>query len=154
MIDFKHAWDIDWDSKGYEALIVSPYNEGDWNITLITKINQLGAQISRGSVRSVKRVIRANEKVINKFIKTMDFYNNKTNLLSGRYKIVIDDLIANDELYVYSELLLEKPMLVPDKVIGFNQIQKFSFASDLDQKDVDLYKSKLIGRIKLLNYED
>jgi len=118
------------------------------------KINQLGAQIARTSVRSVKRVIRANKRIVNNLIKTYEYYDSETNLLVGRYKIMIDDLIIDDSLYVYSDLLFEKPMLVPDKEVGFFEIQKFSFASDIDQKDVDLYTSKLVGKIKILNYEN
>ena len=154
MINLKHEWKLKWDYSGVEkANIKLPlYTQEDWNQTLITKINQLGAQIARTSVRSVKRVIRANERIINKLIKTQEYYNSETDMLSARYKIVIDNLIIDDSLYVYSDLLFEKPMLVPDKEVGFFDIQKFSFASDIDQKDVDLYTRKLVGKINIINY--
>ena len=155
MINIKHAWELKWDYKGWtEHSSEFSHTQEDWNQTLITKINQLAAQISRTSVRSVKRVVRANERIINNLIKTFEYYDSETNMLSGRYKIVIDDLIIDNTIYVYSDLLFEKPMLVPDKEIGFFDIQKFSFATDIDQKDVDLYTSKLIGKINILNYED
>ena len=156
MINIKHEWKLNWDYSGLEkAQTIHPiYTQEEWNQTLITKINQLGAQIARTSVRSVKRVIRANKRIVNNLIKTYEYYDSETNLLVGRYKIMIDDLIIDDSLYVYSDLLFEKPMLVPDKEVGFFEIQKFSFASDIDQKDVDLYTSKLVGKIKILNYEN
>lgn len=53
------AWTLRWDYNGWRkaSTAASPYTQKDWNQTLITKINQISAQIHKATLRGVANYI-------------------------------------------------------------------------------------------------
>jgi len=155
IVDIKHEWKLKWDYRGYDRQDVrfNSYAQKDWNQTLHTKINQIGAQIGRTTMRGGANEIRGNTLIINNLIKTLEYYYPESNKLSDRYTIVIDDLILDDMLYVYSNLLYEIPMIGPDNSPNNLIAQRFKFVNDMGHDNAEKYIRGLVGAITIENYD-
>jgi hypothetical protein len=147
-----NKWSVDWDYSGWLALENAAYtSQDDWNITIITRINQISANIYKASFRGGANTIRANESVVSKLIKTHTFYKTDGDLLAGRYQIEIDNSIDNSIIYVYRDLVGTENILIPiitNSELRLEHIEKISAESVMD------YRQSLIGVINILNYED
>lgn len=85
-----------WRKGGY---VTSPYTQTDWNQTLITKINQISAQIHMESFRGGADTIFVNNK-INRFIETLEVYNVESKVINNRYKVEVDDRVPENIIIV------------------------------------------------------
>jgi len=172
MIKIPHKHKLTWDYEGWVGYTSpkNPYSQKDWNRTLITKINQMSAIIFKASMRGGANRIRCNENTL-KILKTLDYsYENME--ISGRFKIIVDDLILENVIYVYSSRIHEKPFLFP--VVTENDSENIEppiFESPLGEieynlgavsfkvetkstkKEGDKYRRTSVGKIKILNYE-
>lgn len=97
---------LTWDYKEFENKKPTVFwNQKDWNQTLITRINQLSAQIHRSNHMGGANKIKTNEKLFS-LLSDLEYFkadeNNEFHL-SGRYHIIIDNTIAEDIVLVYFE---------------------------------------------------
>lgn len=164
MINISHKWELNWDYN-CDWDKNSAYTQVDWNQTLITKINQISTQIHMKNLRRGGNIIRTNESIL-KIIKTSDYYDEPSMMLNNRYKVEIDNLMGN-EIYVYSDLIFESVYMIPDKVEYGEPVEEgdeiirevisdivFRLSTSLGEDAINEYKDGLIGRIKILNYEN
>tara|TARA_R110000868_G_scaffold176916_4_gene414977 strand:+ start:8758 stop:9267 length:510 start_codon:yes stop_codon:yes gene_type:complete len=147
---------LEWDYLGYklhnEQLGQDVYWPSNWSNTIITKINMMSAMISQVTLRGGADTIWVHPKNA-KLITSFEYYYDKT--IGGRYEVIITKRIESNQLFVgrkeyfnlthVSKFLSESepndPICVP--------IEKVYKTPD----EVEEYKGKLVGCIKLLNYD-
>lgn len=76
----------------------------DWNQTLMTKINQCGAQLFQERIKNentqeVKRRIIVPTSFKDVF-ETLMFYDSEKQLHTGRFPVEFNDIIENNEIHV------------------------------------------------------
>ena len=159
------SWNLNWDYNGWKpfAPIESSYTQNDWNQTLITRINQISAQINRSSYKGGANAIIMNNQVL-KLVKGLAYYDSNTKMLSGRYKIYTDDSITENIIYVYYEDYPMAPLFLEDVrddddtkpsetlVIHENSSIYPSYANRTDINIKLVTESLLSGKITILNY--
>jgi hypothetical protein len=100
------AWQLRWDYNGWRkaSSAASPYTQKDWNQTLITKINQLSAQIHKSTLRGGANFIVVSSEIsaifddleyfhVSDANPEQDQYNmgiERIGTLSGRYQVYRD----------------------------------------------------------------
>jgi hypothetical protein len=100
------AWQLRWDYNGWRkaSSAASPYTQKDWNQTLITKINQISAQIHKSTLRGGANFIVVSSEIsaifddleyfhVSDASPEQDQYNmgiEKIGTLSGRYQVYRD----------------------------------------------------------------
>jgi hypothetical protein len=100
------AWQLRWDYAGWRksSSVANPYTQKDWNQTLITKINQLSAQIHKSTLRGGANFIVVSSEVsavmddleyfhVSDANPEQDQYNmgiERIGTLSGRYQVYRD----------------------------------------------------------------
>lgn len=94
-------WILGWDFLAWKEVskAASPYTQVDWNWTLLTRINQCSAQIHQMNLRGGADTITLNRFVF-EIIEAFDYYDSKTKMLSGRYKVIVDNSIKEEIIYV------------------------------------------------------
>ena len=97
----KAKYKFEWDYLGFKDLksFESGYTQNDWNQTLFSLINRCSANIFKESFRGVGNRIYAHPKTF-LLISKNEYYDKTTNTLSGRYKIIVDDKLPNNKIYV------------------------------------------------------
>jgi len=100
------AWQLRWDYNGWRkaSSAASPYTQKDWNQTLITKVNQVSAQIHKSTLRGGANFIVVSSEVsaifddleyfhVSDANPEQDQYNmgiERVGSLSGRYQVYRD----------------------------------------------------------------
>lgn len=100
------AWQLKWDYAGWRkaATSANPYTQKDWNQTLITKVNQISAQIHKTTLRGGANFIVVSSEIsavfndleyfhVSDASADKDQYNmgiEKIGTLSGRYQVYCD----------------------------------------------------------------
>ncbi len=95
---------LTWDYK-YKADNCFFYSQKNWNQTLITKINQMGAKIYQSTHMGGPNKIKINEKLFS-LLSDLEYFKVDENggfNLAGRFHIIIDNTIAEDIILVYLE---------------------------------------------------
>lgn len=125
-----------WDYKGWKSRVgeESSYAQRDWNVTLITLINQCSAQICAISLRGGGDTIKVNRSIY-EIIRTLPFFDEHYQMLSGRYDVLIDDNIGND-IYVYN-CKCENPIAIPRYTRGETNDRGETPLYDLDFIRID-----------------
>jgi hypothetical protein len=102
MINIEHNNELEWDYQGWRKVSDMPYayTQKDWNQTLATKLNQASVEIHKYSFRGGADTIRVNQKMYN-LISTLEYFDSATSKIAGRYKVVVDNLLFNDEIYIF-----------------------------------------------------
>jgi len=144
------AFKLTWDYKPKAEYVI------DWNQTLITRINQISANIYQSSLHGGANHISINP-VLLPLIETLEYYKKSTNTLSGRYVINLDVTLPKDKLYVYQSGFPMEPMV--HSVNGLNEVTVIHSESP----QIEEYRNKehvniitpdrLIGEITILNYD-
>ena len=110
------AWQMRWDYNGWRkaATSANPYTQKDWNQTLITKINQISAQIHKSTLRGGANFIVVSSEIsaifddleyfhVSDASPEQDQYNmgiEKIGTLSGRYQVYRDPYAPSWSLIV------------------------------------------------------
>ena len=137
MLNVTPHWKLNWDYSGLKkaSLVVNGYSQKDWNQTLITKLNQISAQIHMSSLIGGADTITLHPKIFFLF-NDLEYYNAETKMLSTRYNVIVDKELPEDEILIYSTEILNL-----DK-IGY-------LAQEKEGYDV----TYAVGKITVINYE-
>lgn len=160
---------LTWDYLGYGEFVNHQtfYGQNDWNQTLVTKINQLSAQILKSSLRGGANMIKMHPRFLPLFdsLEYFRMLENGKMMLGGKYEIILDENIEENVLLVNhnDEQLnrLEEQDLVMCVKTGemehsLSILKKDSYKYTLalsDPKCNIITKDKLKGEIEILNYE-
>ena len=112
-----------WDYLGYREKTIESFFclQKDWNQTLITKINQLSAQIYKSSFRGAN-LIKVNSNIF-KILKTLEYLKiNDESLkyyLGGKYLIEIDESLDN-VVYVINDLITDDNCIGKIEILNYN----------------------------------
>ena len=163
------AWKMEWDFLRWRDYGKGgPYLQKDWNQTLITCINQVSAQIHKACLKNGADTVYMNS-YLEPIFETLEYYWSNHKILSDRYKIVIDDTLDKDIMYVTNEKILSEPIFIPKITMGDvlrekidengrfqieTEIIDVSFipADEFTKQEVDNYLNKLRGKITIKNY--
>jgi len=110
------AWQLRWDYSGWRkaATSANPYTQKDWNQTLITKINQISAQIHKSTLRGGANFIVVSSEIsaifddleyfhVSDASPEQDQYNmgiEKIGTLSGRYQVYRDPYAPSNSMII------------------------------------------------------
>lgn len=142
----------------------NPYTQHDWNQTLLTKFNQASAQIFQENRRGGANTIRFNSKIL-KIIKNLEYYSEKENKVGYKYNIEIDDLICEDSIYIFKDVIKRSDILIPlERFNGVVTIEHLSdnrplengeihYKTTTNTKEIDEFKKRLVCKLDILNYE-
>lgn len=154
------AWNLKWDYSAWkESPKSAPYMQRDWNQTLMTRINQVSAQIIKSSFRSSAETIHIHSDLYPIF-QTLEYFHEQEMKLAGKYDVVIDNSLDNDKVYVSSQkVLLAEPFIIWSAFEG-SETNEFDEQepilkdpSKYTDSEIESYKRRLKGSIKITNYE-
>lgn len=93
---------LTWDYKGYDNMPHIFNNflnlQKDWNQTLMTKINQMGAILFK-STRFMPDTIEIHPSLLEVF-NTLEYFNIEEMKLSGRFKVILNNELNNETLLI------------------------------------------------------
>jgi hypothetical protein len=86
------AWQLRWDYNGWRksSSVANPYTQKDWNQTLITKVNQLSAQIHKSTIRGGANFIVLSSEISAIFDDLEYFHVSDANPESDQYNMGIE----------------------------------------------------------------
>jgi hypothetical protein len=154
--DCKHigTWDyLGWNNIGRG----SDFGYGmqsEWDATIITKVNSLSAQIHKSSFRRGADTIIINPKNLFLF---NSFYNQETQSLQNRYKVILNDDISLKHVFVCNRIDNTEPqMLFRPVEVGEGEIPEIMVLheSQCTPEEVLNYKRGLCGYILIENFLD
>ncbi len=149
--DCKHS--TSWDYLGWTP-ISDFYVQLDWNETLITKVNQISAHIHKSSFRRGADTIILNPKNLALFNSS---YDQETQSLRNRYKIVLNEYISLNHIFVCNRTQNTNPQMVVRPVeVGDGEIPEIMVLHERQctPEEVLEYKRNLCGYIEIQNYGD
>lgn len=142
----------EWDYQGHKVLVkttsYSPsYSQGDWNQTLLTRINNVGALIYQSSNRFGPNTIKLHPSLM-PLIETLEYYNKYVNKISNRFDVIVNDEVEHDIIYIYHS---DEVKLIPIFEDELGTIE-FKFIEQCSQEEVSEYIKSTQGYVKILNY--
>ena len=142
----------EWDYQGHKVLVettsYSPsYSQGDWNQTLLTRINNVGALIYQSSRRGGPNTIKLHPSLM-PLIETLEYYNKYVNKISNRFDVIVNDEVERDIIYIYHS---DEVKLIPIFEDELGTIE-FKFIEQCSQEEVSEYIKSTQGYVKILNY--
>ena len=171
MINIPHKHTTEWDYKGWKNELhhYNPYTQKDWNQTLLTKLNLMSTYITKASFRGGGNRVRCNGQTV-ELLKTLESYNHSENdsNIANMYRVIVDDLILDNSIYVYSYRIHEKRFLIPNIKLSDNSFEtpngdfdmekalrelSFKVETDETKEEGDEHRRNLVGKIKILGYE-
>jgi len=140
----------EWDYHGHKALVeTTSYSQGDWNQTLMTRINNIGAHIYQNSHRGGPNTLKLHPSLMS-LIETLEYYNKDENKVGGRFNVVVNDEVEHDTIYVYhSDEVLTIPIITEATDSNRGEI-KFKFINDCTQEQIDEYIKSTQGYIQII----
>ena len=160
--DCKFNFEWDYSQWGNTKLDLALYTQRVWNQTLITKINQISANIHKASLRGGGNKIIVPKK-LEPLFDTLEFYWG--NSLSGRYAVEFKDDLCfkfgvkypEDVIYIFNSEVKSNRILVPKITEATEateeQMEQFSFRFPQSEEELTEYKKRLCGSVTVLNYE-
>jgi len=126
--------------------------QSNWNFTIITKVNSLSAQIHKSSLRRGADTIIINPKNLFLF---NGFYNQETQSLQNRYKVILNDDISLKHVFVCNRVDNTQPQIVVRPVeVGGGEIPEIMVLHERQctPEEVLDYKRGLCGYILIENH--
>lgn len=138
----------EWDYQGHKVLVeTTSYSQGDWNQTLLTRINNVGALIYQSSRRGGPNTLKLHSSLM-PLIETLEYYNKDDNKIAGRFNVSTDDEVERDIIYIYHS---DEVKLIPIFEDELGTIE-FKFIEQCSQEEVSEYIKSTQGYVKILNY--
>lgn len=165
----KQAWILKWNYREDKNMKIKGYKQHDWNQTLITRINQVSAQIRKASLSGPgANMISINPKML-PLIKDLSYTKESNGIytLSGRYKINLDEFTPENEIYVFCDNFPIEPItfesfdddddtkVVEHMVILSTSSKLKKIKNKANKENISLHivePYRLVGKIEVLNY--
>jgi hypothetical protein len=143
----------DWDYQGAKELVETiSYSQKDWNQTLMTRINYIGAHIYQSSRRGGPNTVKLHPSLM-PLIETLEYYNKDDNKIGGRFNVIVNDEVEHDTIYIYhSDDVLTIPIITEVTDSDWGMIE-FKFINDCTQEQIDDYIKSTQGCVKIVNYQ-
>jgi hypothetical protein len=97
---FNPKFQNSWDASGYKNNVNFWGTQTDWNQTLVTKMNEISAQIHMSTLLGGADTAETHSSNMN-FIRCFEYYNELTKKIGNRFDVIINDLIDKDLVLVY-----------------------------------------------------
>lgn len=163
--ELEFCFKTEWDYLGHED-IPWPNELGDlqkdWNMTLLTKINQCTANVFKSSHRSGADTIMIHPSLL-PIIESIEYYEPESKKIAGRYRVVTINDLGEDDIIVLRSL--QKEVFVDDitgearyflKTESENENELTVKVHDRHVEDEATYQELLKNsraHIKILNYD-
>lgn len=155
--------DTEWDWSGWRDYSSknNPYTQKDWNQTLVTRFNMISSIIFSESLMGGANRIRVNDNILD-IIESLEFYDSDKKMLGEKFKVIVDNLILDDIIYVYSDKIEGEPKIYPDFETSHTYINEIGDTErevlnlkikPLNKTNIIEFRKKLIGTVKILNYD-
>ena len=143
----------EWNYLGWKEGFNFGYTQKDWNQEIFSKINQVSAGINKGTMVGGANTIELNSS-LKPLIEELAFYFEDSRMLANRYKVIFNEGITEEIIFVYNDRVFQKPFLYPKMTQLANGISEISFmdSSIFPEHIIDEYKKKYIGCIRVKNY--
>lgn len=139
----------EWDYQGHNELReITSYSQGDWNQTLLTKINNVGALIHQSSRRGGPNTLKLNSSLM-PLIETLEYYNKDDNKVGGRFNIILNNDVEPNIIYVYHS---DEVKTIPVITEGDNGMIELKVIENCSEEEVSDYIKSTQGYVKILNY--
>jgi hypothetical protein len=148
--DCKWKFEWDYDGKNDTRLYPSTWVQTEWNITLLTKINQTSANICKASLRGGATTIELNSKT-EEILKTIEYYRPEKHALAGRYYVIVNEDIEDNIIYLY-HLRDNIPIEIKDKIFD-SRVAINVPKSECTEEEVKEYEYITSGYVEILNYK-
>lgn len=96
-VNFECSWDYKYPQNNANFY----GKQEDWNQTLLTKINQVSAEIHKSNWNGGADAICVNESIFG-IIKTLEYFDEKTMKIGSRFDVIVTNEITSDSIFVYS----------------------------------------------------
>jgi hypothetical protein len=159
----KTAWNLDWDYNGWKKFLTKgfSYTQEGWNQTLATVINRISVQIHMASDLSGADTVKIHSELLPIFesFRYLTKTDNGELFISDRYKVVIDNKLNKDRIYVYLENV-PTDAVINDKTISiYKKSPKLDKYKKLAEKDSTINlrvvsQRKLQGKIIVKNFSN
>lgn len=95
---------VEWDFRGWSKHSNFVYVQKDWNQTLAIRINQVSAEIHMSTLYGPADLIKMHPMMF-AIVKSLEYTRLSKDgvTLGGRYKIIIDEKLPSDKIYVLRE---------------------------------------------------
>lgn len=102
LVGLEPKWKLTWDYLGWKkhTNYDTPITQNDWNQTLVTKINEISAQIHMSTLIGPADIVVSNSDCA-ELIKQFEYFNPETNMIGTRFQFIVDDNIKENVVYVY-----------------------------------------------------
>ena len=147
-------WNATWDYLEWKEvnLIANAYTQEDWTRTLITKVNQVSAQINMATMRGGADTIFVHP-AISKLITNDEYYQPESKSLGGRYRVVITSKIPIYEIFICREEYFDLHY-VSERIHNTSEYESVPLRDKhKTDREVESYRARLMGCIKISNYE-
>ncbi len=154
-------WKLTWDYSGWRNPDDSPnkynpYTQQDWNQTLVTKVNQISAQIYQANMRGGANKIKVHPRIFS-ILMTLEFFKVTDEglfVLSGRYIVDIDKDNPIDKVYVYQDNYPMEPFVSDEsltKTVWINSESPLlnEYKEQTDIQLIIVTPDRLVGEITI-----
>jgi len=141
--ELEYCLKLEWDYKvpsDFAHFLSEDTKQENWNQTLLTKLNQAGANIHQKNMRCGANKVRCGKEIFS-IIQSFEYFDKSTMSLGTRYDIIIDNNIPKDEIVVYYDRRLIYSTAITHDDEELKKIQK--------EKE----KKENYVLIKILNFE-
>lgn len=152
-------WKDTWDYLGWQDrnTVAEVWTQSDWNQTLLTKLNQVSINIHKATYRGGANVIKMHPKAYT-IIKKLDYYHLHGNTLGSRYRVIVDEKLPLDKIYLIYEDEILKKIQAKDPNMTMCVIKKHSSVpNEMDEisiqildKNSSLYEEALLDKDKTI----
>jgi hypothetical protein len=133
-----------WNYEGWkETSSPSFFTQKDWNQTLITKINQISAQIFKSTLKGANTIIVSPE--VFRVIEDLEYFDKNKMSLAGKYKVIIDEYLPYSAMFVCQ--LDGVSILKNDYTVGHIIIPDLYLYSPVSINEEKVLKTKSIKKI-------
>lgn len=144
----------EWDYEGYKRNNPNFFMQKDWNQTLVTKINQISANIHQASFRGGADTIFINGNMLPIF-ETMEYFNITNFIMGNRYRVNVRETIPDNHIFITREETFIDTILYP-QIDNTGQMPEITLSvrrNDGTDPEVNEYVKKLKACIIVENYE-
>ncbi len=157
----KATWSLTWDYTEWINMFEQSMfsTQRDWNQTLVTRINQLAANIAKASLIGGGNMISLHPHLLPLFddLEYLKINEDGQRILSGRYRFNLDMTLPEDKIYVYISMELAAPLILEgmeNKKMVVVKSDSPSMAIYENNNEFEIINPDLlIGEITILNYD-
>jgi hypothetical protein len=144
---------LSWNYMGWGGFTPeNPYTQKDWNQTLMTKMNQLSAQIYQKSHRGGATHVLVHPK-FRFLIDSLEYFNRETSKITNRFDVIFDKRVDENMIFVLNKKLIDSEIIMVSDTSTERGVETFLQTKDCTKEEIREYRKNLTGYIIIENYD-